>query len=105
MKPRPVLIFGGVLAGLTAVTTYADVENMIPGTVLNWIRLGTAVGAVVWTFYVQSVVTPLSQPVAKDGRTLVPSPPAEVPAGTTEAQLDATEKAKQTTPGGLDLPH
>jgi hypothetical protein len=90
MKRRPVLIFGLVLAVLTAVTTYADIENLIPAGILNWMRLGTVVLGAGATFWVQAQVTPLTDPRAKDGRELVPTPPAKIPPGTTEAQLDAT---------------
>jgi hypothetical protein len=80
-RPRPVLILGMVVAALTAVTTYADVENVIPNPALNWIRLGTVILGAVGAVYVQSVVTPLSSPQTKDGRPLIParSPDRELP--------------------------
>jgi hypothetical protein len=98
-KPRPVLIFGAALAALTALTTYADIENMIPTGPLNWIRLGTVILGAGGAFWVQSQVTPLANPQAKDGRPLVPSPPARVPAGTPDAALDAGRKAPESEVG------
>lgn len=91
-RPRPVVILGAVIAALTAITTYADIENVIPNPALNWIRLGTVVLSAVGAVYVQGQVTPLSAPRAKDGRILVPSPPAEVPAQTPPRSLDATRE-------------
>lgn len=77
MRPRPVLIFGMVLAALTAVTTYADAENIIPNPWLNWLRVATAVLGAAGAFYVQTKTTPLSDPKANDGTPLVPNKPQQ----------------------------
>lgn len=92
-RPRPVLIYGCVMAALIVLTTSADAANVIPDSVLVWLRLATAIlGGVGGALFVQDKVTPLSSPQAADGRALVPSPPAKVPAWTPPAELDATEK-------------
>lgn len=74
-RPRPVLIYGCVMAGLSALITYADITNLVREDVLNWIRLFTtilgAVGGAVWA---QSRVTPLSDPRDDQGRELAPVP-------------------------------
>lgn len=77
-RPRPVLIYGIVLAVLSALSESADAANLLPGRVFPWIRLAltvaAAIGGAVWA---QSKVTPLSDPVAADGTTpLIPDPSA-----------------------------
>ena len=75
MRPRPVLIYGCVMAVLIVLTTSADAANVLPDTVLIWIRLATAIlGGVGGALFVQGQVTPLSDPRTKNGvpATLVP---------------------------------
>lgn len=73
-RPRPVLIFGVVVAVLSVLSESADALNVLPGQVLPWIRLGltlaTAIGGAVWA---QSRVTPVSDPHDSLGRPLVPA--------------------------------
>ena len=75
-RPRPVLVYGVVIAVLGAVAESADAANLLPGRVFPWIRLAltvaAAVGGAVWA---QSKVTPLSDPRDDAGNPLVPLPP------------------------------
>lgn len=80
-RPRPVLVFGVVVAVLETVSESADAANVLPGNVFPWIRLAltlaTAIGGAV---FVQSKVTPVSDPRADDGTPLVPAPGRASPA-------------------------
>ena len=70
-RPRPVLVYGIILAVLSVISESADAANLLPGRVFPWIRLAlavaTAIGGALWA---QSKVTPLSDPRDKDGRPL-----------------------------------
>lgn len=79
-RPRPVVIFGAALAGLGALTTAADVTNVLPEGVLTWARLVFIVGGAVFgSLYVQKQVTPLSDPRDAAGRRLVPQTRQQAP--------------------------
>lgn len=100
-RPRPVLIYGALVAGLQALLSAADLGNLMPQKTIAILNIVLIVLlAVGGALFVQTKVTPLSDPQAADGRTLVPSPPAKVPTGTDPARLDATED----DPGPLDAP-
>lgn len=75
-RPRPVLIFGIVVALLGGLNESADAVNLLPGPVFPWVRLllslTVAVGGAV---YVQSKVTPISDPRDDQGNPLVAKPP------------------------------
>lgn len=73
LKVNPVLILGGLVAVLTAVTTWTDIANMVPEVVLNWLRLATVVLSVLGAYVVRSKVTPLADPRDEHGAQLVPS--------------------------------
>jgi hypothetical protein len=91
-RPRPVLLYGAVVAALQAVLSMADLSNLVPEKVIAILNMVLIILlAVGGALFVQGQVTPLSDPQASDGRKLVPSPPAEVPPGTPVARLDATE--------------
>jgi hypothetical protein len=73
-RPRPVLIYGIVIAVLSVLAESADAADLLPPRALPWIRLilsvSVAIGGALWA---QSQVTPLSDPMAADGKTpLVP---------------------------------
>lgn len=72
-RPRPVLIFGAVIAGLSVLSESADALDVLPGAVLPWVRLALAVAtAVGGALYVQTRVTPVSDPRTADGTPLIP---------------------------------
>lgn len=72
-RPRPVLIYGAVLAVLTVLTTSADATDLLPDSVLLWLRLATAiVVALGGALFVQARVTPTSDPRDDDGTPLRP---------------------------------
>ncbi|MEU5950526.1 hypothetical protein ABZ793_33995 [Micromonospora sp. NPDC047465] len=89
-RPRPVLIYAAVMAGLTTLTGYAGLDQLIPAQAVAWLALVTLVVGAVSGVLVQGQVTPLSSPQASDGRALVPTPPARVPDHATRRDLDAT---------------
>ena len=72
-RPRPVVIYGTVMAVLAVVNESADAADILPEQVFPWLRLGiavaTAIGGALWT---QTKVTPLSDPQTNDGVPLVP---------------------------------
>ncbi|WP_244933157.1 hypothetical protein [Micromonospora tulbaghiae] len=72
-RPRPVLYLTMALAGLAAVTGFAGLADLLPATVILWLLLVQAVAVAVSGVYLQSVVTPLSDPRDDDGRRLRPS--------------------------------
>ncbi|AYF32212.1 hypothetical protein CSH63_33195 [Micromonospora tulbaghiae] len=65
------------LAGLAAVTGFAGLADLLPATVILWLLLVQAVAVAVAGVYLQSVVTPLSDPRDNDGRRLAPVRPAD----------------------------
>lgn len=72
-RPRPVVIYGAVMAALVAVTESADAADLMPASVFPWVRVVllvmTAVGGALVT---QSQVTPVSSPMNDAGQRLVP---------------------------------
>lgn len=70
-RPRPVLIYAAVMAGLTALTGYAGLDQLIPSQAVAWLALATVVVGAVGGALVQGQVTPLADPRAKDGGPLV----------------------------------
>ncbi|MEU8301132.1 hypothetical protein AB0C04_28065 [Micromonospora sp. NPDC048909] len=87
-RPRPVLIYATVMAGLTALTGYAGLDQLIPAQAVSWLALVTVIVGAVGGVLVQSQVTPLSAPQMKDGRQLVPTPLARVPGRTIRGDVD-----------------
>jgi hypothetical protein len=69
-RPRPVLFITMALAGLAAVTGFAGLADLLPAAVILWLLLVQAVAVAVSGVYLQSVVTPLSDPQAADGTPL-----------------------------------
>lgn len=69
-RPRPVLIITMALAGLAAVTGFAGLAELLPAAAILWLLLVQAVAVAVSGVYLQSVVTPLSDPRAGDGTPL-----------------------------------
>lgn len=96
-RPRPVLIYGVTLAVLGVLTTSADAANLIPDSILLWLRLALAVvGAVGGAVFVQGKVTPLSDPRARDGVTpLVPADQAPLDATQDVSSLSARRRYEQ----------
>jgi hypothetical protein len=85
-RPRPVLFYGMFTAAVSAFLGFAGVSDLLPKVVIAWVALVYAVVGAGWAFYVQSVVTPLADPVDRDGTTLVRLPDAldaVLPPGTT----------------------
>lgn len=74
-RPRPVLVFGAVIAVLSVLSESADALDVLPPAVLPWVRLAlavaTAVGGALWA---QSRVTPVADPRDGEGRRLIPAP-------------------------------
>lgn len=100
-RPRPVLIYGALVAGLQALLSTADLANLLPEKVIDILNIVLVVLlAIGGALFVQTKVTPLSDPQASDGRALVPSPPATVAYGTDPARLDATEDDPGPEPSG-----
>lgn len=80
-RPRPVLIYGCVMAVLGVLTTSADAANVIPEGTLIWLRLVLAIVAGLGgALFVQGKVTPMSSPQTNDGEPLVPLVVAELAA-------------------------
>lgn len=83
-RPRPVLIITMILAGLAAVTGFAGLADLLPAGVILWLLLVQAVAVAVSGVYLQSVVTPVSDPRDQYGRQLVaPQPGISYPPGNT----------------------
>jgi hypothetical protein len=75
-RPRPVLIFGVVVAVLGVLNESADAANLLPGPVFPWVRLLLSVAvAVGGALFVQARVTPLADPRDEVGNSLVPKTP------------------------------
>lgn len=92
MKRNPVLIYSAVIAALSAFLGVAGLTDRVPENVVFWLGVALAVLTAAGGVVVRGQVTPLADPTAKDGRPLVPSPPAEVPAQTPPRALDATRE-------------
>jgi hypothetical protein len=74
-RPRPVLIYAAVMAGLTALTGYAGLDQLVPAAAVSWLALLTVVAGAIGGVLVQGQVTPVSDPRDRYGRRLVaPSP-------------------------------
>jgi hypothetical protein len=71
-RPRPVLIFAALVAGLNAFTAAGDLLNVLPPKAVTYVALISVVGAAVGGVLVQGVVTPLSAPQDGRGQPLVP---------------------------------
>jgi hypothetical protein len=72
-RPRPVLIYGAVIAALETLLGIADLGDMLPEKVIDWLRIVVVVlVAIGGAFGVQSRVTPLSAPQDASGTPLVP---------------------------------
>ena len=71
-RPRPVVIYGAVVAGLQALLGAGDLLNVIPDSVARWLQLTLVVlVAVGGALVVQAKVTPLSDPQDDRGVPLV----------------------------------
>ena len=107
MRPRPVLIYGCVMAVLIVLTTSADAANVLPDTVLIWIRLATAIlGGVGGALFVQGQVTPLSDPRTKNGLQSCPlksAPGRKVGQKRSWTALDSASRCGPESPTGC--PH
>ena len=79
VRPRPVLIYTAVVVGLQTFLALGGSSERIDEDVLWWLQALLAVGSAVGGALLQGVVTPLSDPMSKDGRPLIPAPPATVP--------------------------
>lgn len=90
MKRQPVVIYGAVVAALTAFLSVAGLTDRVSDDVVFWLGVALAVITAVGGVVVRGQVTPLADPTAKDGRRLVPTPPARVPEYATRRDLDAT---------------
>ncbi|AYF29325.1 hypothetical protein CSH63_18005 [Micromonospora tulbaghiae] len=64
------------LAGLAAVTGFAGLAELLPKVAILWLLLVQAVAVAVAGVYLQSVVTPLSDPRDDAGRRLRPALPS-----------------------------
>ena len=72
-RPRPVLIYGVVVAALQALLGVADLTNLMPGkTIATLNTLLIVLIAIGGALFTQEKVTPLSSPQANDGTPLVP---------------------------------
>jgi hypothetical protein len=74
-RPRPVVVYAAVMAGLAAVLGFGGLADLIPAVAIAWLTLATAVISAVGGVLVQGVVTPLSDPRDAEGRRLLPSGP------------------------------
>lgn len=83
-RPRPVLIYAAVMAGLTTATGYAGLDQLIPSGAVAWLALVTLVVGSVGGVLVQGQVTPVSDPRDQYGRRLaVPAPGISYPPSNT----------------------
>ncbi|SCL43140.1 hypothetical protein GA0074692_6781 [Micromonospora pallida] len=74
-RPRPVIIYAATMAGLTTLTGYAGLDQLIPAQAVAWLALATLVVGAVGGVLVQSQVTPVADPRDQYGRRLgAPSP-------------------------------
>jgi hypothetical protein len=71
-RPRPVLLFAALIAGLNAFTAAGDLLNVLPPKAVTYVALISVVVAAVGGVLVQGVVTPLSSPQNSRGEDLVP---------------------------------
>lgn len=92
MKREPVAVYTALVAALTALLAIPDLGEHISPGVRFWLGVALAVLIAVGGVLVRGQTTSLAEPTARDGRPLVPSPPAEVPPRTPPAALDATEQ-------------
>jgi hypothetical protein len=89
-KFEPVAWLTTVAAVLLAIQAADEVTGLLPDQVAGWIAFLSIVVVTLLGLLARQVSTPLAKPEAADGRTLVPTPPAKVPAGTSEEALDVT---------------
>lgn len=69
-RPRPVLIYAATMAGLTTLTGYAGLDQLIPSSAVAWLALVTVVVGSVGGVLVQGQVTPVADPRDQYGRQL-----------------------------------
>lgn len=72
-RPRPVLLAQSILAAVGAVVGTAGFAEQIPARAAWWIFAGLAAVNFGLGFYLQGLVTPLSQPQDARGIDLVPA--------------------------------
>jgi hypothetical protein len=88
---KPVAWMAGVLAAIDAVLAANEAFHLLPDDATKWLLFASAILTAILGRMVYNRVTPLADPRAANGRTLVPTPPARVPPGTSDAALDATD--------------
>ncbi len=71
-RPRPVIVMTAVLAGVDVLAAGAALADVIGVTAFGLFVLASKAVNVAWSVYVQSEVTPLSDPMNAQGVPLVP---------------------------------
>ncbi len=101
-RPRPVLVAQSILAAAGLVVGTAGFAEQVPARAAWWIVTGIAAVNLGLGFYLQSRVTPLSDPRASDGTPLAPVPEILERLGDAPAPQSATPL--KYTPGGVGDP-
>lgn len=89
MKREPVAIYTALVAALTALLAIPDLGDHVSPTIRFWLGVVLVILVAGGGALVRGQTTSLADPTAKDGRPLVPSPPAEVPPSTPPSALSA----------------
>ena len=76
----PVVVFTAIVAGLQALLGVANLTDVMSERVVTWLQLVAVVVVAVGGVLTSNATTSLSDPRDARGRTLVPSPPARLPA-------------------------
>lgn len=71
-RPRPVMVAASILVVLQVAAATTEFTDTIPDRWFGWIILATAALQALLAFWTQGKVTPLSDPQATDGTSLVP---------------------------------
>jgi hypothetical protein len=89
-KFEPVAWLTTVAAVLLAIQAADEVTGMLPDRFAGWLAFLSIAVVTLLGLLARQVSTPLAKPEAADGRTLVPTPPATVPASASKESLDVT---------------
>jgi predicted neutral ceramidase superfamily lipid hydrolase len=84
---RPVVLFTALVAGLQALLGVANLTDVMSENLVAWLQIIAVVVVAVGGVLTSNATTSLADPRDARGRTLVPSPPGGVPAGTDLGEL------------------
>jgi hypothetical protein len=109
-RPRPVLIYAAIVAGLQAFLGVAGLTDLMPSRTVAIVSLVSVVVSAMGAALLQGVVTPLSAPQDGRGRPLLPEWTATAPvrsaarAGAMEGGAHAAAAAAVEAVGQQELP-